>query len=116
MLGFFKEGGFAMLAILLFGALTLGTAAAYAIKPGDRRYERFKALAAATLFSTLAGVCAGIATVMHRVPTSPEWSHSPDINLVIMIGLGESLANCILGFALLAVSWFVFAFGNRRTA
>ena len=64
MIEFMTMGGFAMWLILLFGLLTLGAAIAFTVRPDDRRKEFFRSLARATLFSSLAGLAAGVAAVI----------------------------------------------------
>jgi hypothetical protein len=51
---------------------------------------------------------------MSKVPANPEWAKGPDLPLVVMIGIGESLTPAILGFSVLAIAWLVGAFGQRR--
>lgn len=114
MLEFMMSGGVAMWFILLFGGTNLGVGIAFLVSASQRREAFFRALSNATLFATLTGVVAGIAAVMSKVPVVVEWAHNPDRPLIVMAGLGEALSNGILGFALLALAWFLFAFGKRR--
>jgi hypothetical protein len=114
MVELFREGGVVMFFILGFGVLSLAVAAAHAVRPGEARAAFFRAASRATSFAALTGTLAGISTVFHVVPKSPEWAHSPDLALIVMTGLGESLANALLGFGLLALAWLLFAFGERR--
>lgn len=114
MLEFMHMGGFAMWLVLVFGLLTLGIAIVQIVKPRGTREPFFRALSRATLFATLSGLAAGIAATMIRAPAFKEQSGAPDLAPVVMAGLGESLCNAILGFSLLAVAWFIFAFGTRR--
>ena len=114
MLDFLQEGGIAIWFILLFGVVTVGVAVAHVIRPERRRAAFFRALSVATVLASLTGFASGVGALMHKVPATPEWAHSPDRTLILMLGLGESLANAILGFGLLAIAWFAFAFGERR--
>jgi hypothetical protein len=114
MLEFFLAGGVAMLPILVFGVLAIVAAVAFARKPDERRFAMVRALSATTVFGTLAGVAACIGAVMTKIPSNPEWAHSPDLSLIVMTGLGESMSPPIMGFALLAVAWLVVAVGWRR--
>ncbi len=114
MMEFFAAGGWSMIVVLLFGALTLGGAAAFFRKPDQRRVGTIRGLSVATVFAVLCGICADLAAVFTKVPNNPEWAHSPDLPLIVMTGLGESLAPAILGFSLLSLAWLVTAVGVRR--
>ncbi len=114
MLEFLRAGGMAMWVILLFGGLTLVAAVLYLVRPGERRHEFFRSLSAATLWASLAGVCAGFAMTLHGFSIRPEWARDPDMPIILMQGLAESLCNPILGFCFLGVAWFLVAFGAHR--
>lgn len=116
MLEFWRGGGFGMWFVLLFGALALGAAAAFAIRPDARRVAAVRDLTYATLFSSGTGVASGLATVGSQVPAHPQWANSPKIHLIVMEGISESLASGILGLSILAVTWLVMAVGHRRLA
>jgi hypothetical protein len=116
MLEFLRAGGMAMWVILLFGGLTLVAAVRYLLRPGERRHEFFRALSMATLWASLAGVCAGTATTLHGFMLRPEWAKDPEMPIILMQGLAESLCNLILGFCILGVAWFLVAFGAHRDA
>ena len=114
MMEFFAAGGWPMIVVLLFGALTLVGAGAFFHKPEERHIGMIRGLSVATVFSVLCGVCADLATVFTKVPSTPEWAQSPDLPLIVMQGLGESLTPAILGFSLLSLAWLVTAVGVRR--
>lgn len=114
MIEFFQAGGYSMFMVLLFGVLALVAAAAFVRKPEERHVGMIRALSVATVFSVVAGFCANLAAVMSQVPQHPEWAHSPDVNLIVMTGIGESLAPGIMGFTMLALVWLVTAAGVRR--
>jgi hypothetical protein len=109
-----QAGGVPMWFVALFGLVALVSAALFARRPDARRLELIRQMTRATLFSVGAGVAADLATVMTRVPDHPEWSHSPDVHLIVMQGLGESMAPAILGFTLLALTAFFTGVGVRR--
>jgi len=44
-----------------------------------------------------------------------EWAHGPDLHLVIMVGLAESMAPAIVGFTLLSLTAMLLAIGARRS-
>lgn len=111
-----RAGGWVMIFVLLFGGLTLAAAAWFAYRPEERHVGTIRALSSATVFSVLAGVFADFGAVFTKVPGNPEWAHDPDLPLIVMTGLGESMAPGILGFSMLALAWFVTAVGVRRLA
>jgi hypothetical protein len=115
-LEFFAEGGVAMFPVFIFALASIGAAARYAWRPDDRYIAVLRALSAATAFGSAAAVASCISAVMHHVPANPEWSKSPEIHLIVMVGIGESMAPAILGLGLLALAWVIAAFGLRRAA
>lgn len=116
MIEFFRAGGWPMFLVLAFGALTFGAAVALARRPKEETVGMVRAMSVATVFAVLSGIAADLAAVFTHVPNHPEWAESPDMPLIVMIGLGEALAPAILGFSLLALAWMVAAVGVRRLA
>jgi hypothetical protein len=114
MVAFLLSGGIGIFFVFAFGLAALLASAFFAHRPDARRLGAIRALGNATLFSTLAAVCTGFGAVCSKVPSTPEWANSPDMPLIVMTGIGESLSNAIVGFALLAVTWMVVAVGERR--
>lgn len=116
MMDFLRAGGFGMWIVLATGIATLITAALFARRPDERRMSLTRGLTWATVFAVLTAVSSNVAAVMFKVPTRPEWAHSPDIHLIVMTGLGESLTPAIVGSAFLTLTWIVAAVGMRRLA
>ena len=116
MLEFIRSGGFPILVVIGFGLATMVTAAMHAYRPTIRRADIVRALSAATVFSTLAAVAACVGAVMHHVPGNPQWAKSPDLPLIVMTGLGESMSPAIMGFSMLALAWMLCAIASRREA
>lgn len=114
MLEFFRAGGFPMFVVLFLGLAALVNGGLFAFRPDERRVGTIRALSTATGFSVLAGVTADLATVCHYVPLNPEWSKSPDIHLVILTGIAESLTPAIMGCTMLSLVWLMVAVGHRR--
>jgi hypothetical protein len=111
MIEFFKDGGWPMFVILLFGSLALATAAFHAAKP-DGRHEGFlRWMCGATLCSTLAGVAADFGATFHAT------CKIEDLNLrgqVTTEGLAESMSPAVMGFVMLSLAMFLGAIGRRR--
>ena len=116
MLDLIRQGGWSMLFVFVLGSATWLTSVALAFRPSERGIAIVRALSAATAFIVLAGLSANVAAVMHNVPSLVEAPDSPELSTLIMVGLGESLAPAILGFALLSLAWLSTAFGLRRLA
>jgi len=114
MMDFMRAGGFSMWVVLLFGMITLVLAGLFVWRPSHRRVAVLRGLTVATCFAVLSGLSANVAAVMFKVPSRPEWAHSPDIHLIVMTGIGESLTVAILGFTILALAWLMTAVGQRR--
>jgi hypothetical protein len=114
MLWLFKAGGFSMWFIALFGLISLVASALFVRRPNERRLEFIRFMSKATVYSAVAGVFSCLAAVFVHVPGNPEWAKSPDIHLIVMEGLGESMAPGILGFGLLSLVAFLTALGVRR--
>ena len=115
MLDFMRAGGFSMWFILALGFVTLGVAGSFAWRPGERKLGILRPLSVATVFAVLAGVFSDIGATMKHVSSVEEFARSPDLHLIVMTGLGESMAPAILGFSMLSVAWILAAAGLRRT-
>lgn len=114
MMDFMRAGGYATWSVLFFGVITLVAAAMFAYRPEEGRLGFVRSMTWATVFITLGGVAAGVATTFHKVATIPEWHEGLDIALVPMMGISESLSSAILGFSMLGMAWFITAIGIRR--
>lgn len=109
-----RAGGAPMWFIAIFGVVALVAAILFARRPESRRLEFIRMLSRAVLYSVGAGITSDLAAVFTKVPGNPEWAHSPDLHLIVMEGLGESMAPGILGFTLLSLVAFITAIGLRR--
>lgn len=114
MIEFFQAGGWSMFLILALGVVTLGAAAAFMRRPEAQDIGMIRGFSVATVFAVLTGIAADLAAVFTHVPNNPEWAHSPDMPLIVMTGLGESLTPAILGFTMLTLAWMVTGVGIRR--
>ena len=111
---FFLMGGFPMVAILVFGAVALVNAARFAWAPGPGRVPYQVALGAALVFAGLGGSAVDLMTVAMQVPSNPEWANDPQVGLIVLTGVGESLTPTILACGALLAQSLLIALGLRR--
>ena len=116
MMEFMHEGGYSMWVVLLFGGIAMTAAVMFALRPEESRLGFIRGMSMATVFATLSGLAANLASTFHTVTTTEEFHQYPDIVLVPMVGIQESLATPILGFTMLGIVWFILAIGLRRLA
>lgn len=114
MLNLFRAGGAPMVFVVIFGLLALVSASLFVWRPTEARLRPLQALDRATLYSALAGVVAAIAAVGYHVPQDPAWANSPQLPLIVMTGIAESMSAPIFGFTFLALSAMLQAVGLRR--
>jgi hypothetical protein len=107
----FRDGGWSMFFVVLFGFVALGTAAYYAARP-DAKHEGFlRWMAWATLWSVLAGICSDLATTLHY---AAQIEAATERSQIIAQGTAESLSPGIFGFVLLSLTALLTAVGRRR--
>lgn len=116
MLDFIRAGGFPMLFVILLGLVALAAAAHFVWRPDARKVEVVRALEKAVLFASLSGLAVALAAVGYKVPSTPEWAKSPDMPLIVMTGIAESMSAPILGFTVLSLVALLMAIGHRRLA
>lgn len=106
-----RNGGASMFVILVFGLVTLASAAYFAARP-DARHEGFlKWMSRATLWSTLVGLSTDIAATCYHTVDIIEPNERAR---VVQEGIAESMSPCIVGFAMLALVALLAAVGRRR--
>jgi hypothetical protein len=103
-----------MWAILVLGLLDIALAASFARGAQRQLLPVIAALGCAVLFSVAAGTFADLAAVGTKIPNTPQWATSPQIHLLILEGVAESMAPGILGFSMLSVVSLECAVGLRR--
>lgn len=111
---FMRAGGVGIWVVFLFGVIALLVAGRFAWRAQPDRLRGVVAMSWATVFGILSAVSSNVASVMWKVPQHPEWSKSPEMPLIVMTGLAESLTPAILGFTMLGVVWLLVAVGYRR--
>lgn len=114
MLNLFRAGGAPMFFVVIFGLLALISSGLFVYRPAEHKRRTLAALDRAVLYSALAGLVAGLAAVGYHVPENPAWAKSPDLPLIVMTGIAESLSAPIFGFTFLALSAMLQAAGLRR--
>lgn len=112
----FREGGFPMWFLLLFGALLLIAGARFAMRPDTTRLRLALALGAATLFTMITAISADLATVGHQAPDYLARHPQTTIAVVLLQGVAESLSPAILGSTLLTLAALFLALGFHREA
>ena len=115
MIEFFQSGGMPMWFILAFGLAALGGAIFFAVRPDELRLGALRAMSWATLFASLSGFIAAVATTLRYCVQLPP-AEATNWHVFVMQGFAESYANLILGLSLLALTWLVIAVGLRRLA
>jgi hypothetical protein len=97
---------------MLVSLLPLGVAAAYMIRPSERRLALMRPLSLATIFAALNTFLSGLAAVLRTIPLST----TPDGYDVgrISHGLSETITPLFVAFGFLAAAWLCVAAGMRR--
>lgn len=112
MLSFIIAGGWIMGFLLLLGGFAVVTALDFARRPQLEKLPRLAALSRAIAWAIATGVGADLAAVGTKIPANPKWAHSPDVHLLLMTGVAESMSPLILGGALLSVIALLTAAGH----
>ena len=114
MMTLFREGGFPMWFLLVFGALSLISGARFALRPEPSRLRLAIALSLATLFTIVTAICADLATVGHQVPAYLANHPGESLASVLLQGFAESMSPAILGFTMLTLVALFVALGCYR--
>lgn len=114
MLDFFREGGWGMYPVLIFGLLLLGTSARYAWDGEPARLRFAIALCALLVVASLHAMLLDVAQVLWYVQ-SPERVADDDLVRVVFTGLMESTRPGALGGALLTLALVLVAIGVYRS-
>ena len=105
--------------VSLFGLLTLLLsltplimAAAYVVRPGERRLAMMRPLSLVGLFSALTGCTLGFMNLLRSLGVQKELTAT--WQQVASIGAAESLVALFVGFASLTGAWLLVAAGMGR--
>ena len=107
----FRDGGWSMFFVVIFGLVALGSAAFYAGRPDEKHEAFLKWMSRATLWSVLAGMCSDFATTFHAACQIEDWNQRSQI---VIEGSAESLSPGIFGFVLLSLVALLTGVGRRR--
>jgi hypothetical protein len=110
----FLAGGWVMWFLVVLGGVALHASWGFARRAAPEDLPRIQALRSAVGWTTLTGVASCFAAVGSKIPANPAWAHSPDLHLLILTGISESLVPAILGGALLSISSLLLAAGHGR--
>lgn len=110
----FIAGGWVMWFLAITGALAVLAAATFARRPDPAALDRIHALSRAVAWGVVAGVATDLAAVGVKIPNTPQWAHSPDLALLVLEGVGESMSPAILGGAILSIVALLTAAGHGR--
>jgi hypothetical protein len=111
----FLGGGISMVFVLVFGLLAVASAGRFAWSPAGR-VDALVAQGVAVLLASGCGVLTDITAVVQNVTSHEELAADPQLHLILLVGLGESLAPAVLGLALIAVQALLVSLGLRRRA
>ena len=111
---FLRAGGWSIWLVLLLTAILLVTAGRFVLDPRPARLAVIRALTLTQVFAVAMGVSSNFMAVMFNVTSRDELAESPDLHLLLLRGLGESVTPAVLGFTSLALAWMFVAVGTRR--
>jgi len=107
----FRDGGWSMFFVVLFGVVALAVSAFYAGRPDEKHEGFLRWMSRATFWSVLAGMCSDFATTFHAVCQIEDANQR---SRIAFEGAAESLSPGILGFVLLSLVALLTAVGRRR--
>src|SRR3954464_7564619 len=114
MMTLFREGGFPMWFLLVFGALSLLAGGRFAARPEPGRLRLAAVLGLATLFTVLTAVGADLATVGHQAPGYLARHPEETLAAVLLQGFAECVRPAIVGFTILTLVALFIALGCYR--
>lgn len=107
---FFLDGGFGMFPTLALGATAFVLALRHAMLPKPEIMPLIVGFGLATLLSGGLGLVTGLVATLKFVQQLPPVQQGP----VVMIGIGESLANAVLALALATLVALAAGVGGYR--
>jgi hypothetical protein len=110
----FAAGGWVMWFLTLVGGLAVAAAARFALRPDATQLQRMRELNRALSWGVLTGLASDLATVGYTIPSRPDWAHSPDLPLLLLQGIAESMSPVLFGGGLLSIAALLTAAGHGR--
>jgi hypothetical protein len=114
MVNWFVAGGWVMWFLALVGALAVSAAVGFARFPDLTKLPRIACLSQAVAWALVTGIVTDLAAVGTNIPARAEWAHSPDLALLVLTGVAESMSPGTLGGAILSVVALLTAVGHGR--
>jgi hypothetical protein len=112
MIQFFREGGFGMWPVLVFGLMTLAASGRFAMRVERKTRNFIDAMYKVVLFSALTGLFSNLAATFHYLATRDLAPGT--LGTTLCQGLQESVGPVIMGSAFLALTFMFVAIGQRR--
>lgn len=110
----FVNGGWSMWFLSIVGVLAVVASARFAWRPDPAQLERIRCLGRALAWGIVTGTAADLAEVGLQINARTEWAHSPDLALLVLQGVAESMSPALLGGAVLSVVALLCAAGLGR--
>jgi hypothetical protein len=108
-----RQAGIVSLMTLAIDFVPLVMAAAYCLRPTDRRLALMRPLSLAGLFAALTGGATGVLHVLRTAAVAPETSEN--LYRRMALGTAESLVPVAVGFVCLTAAWLLVAVGMSRS-
>ena len=108
-----RHAGIVSLLSLAIGFAPLVMAAAYVVRPTERRLALMRPLSLAGLFAALTGGATGYLHVFRHYGIATELS--AEFHRRMATGAAESLVPVVVGFTALTVAWLLVAAGMSRS-
>ena len=110
---FFKDGGFVMWPILVFGVLTIAAAIRFAVKPGREKIGFIVAIGLTTLIAVLHGTVTDFGAVFGAL-ANPTRVPDAQLTRTMWDGFQEATRPGAFGGALLTLAAIAFSAGVLR--
>ena len=110
----FEAGGWVMWFEIAIGLVAGAAAVRFALRPDPTQLARIAELRRALAWALVTGVASDVSAVGIHIAGKPEWAHSPDLAVLVLQGVGESMSPAMLGGALLSIVSLLMAAGQGR--
>jgi hypothetical protein len=110
----FRDGGWGMYPILVFGLILIAAAIRYAVRPRQRLVPLLFGLGILTLASGALGFVTDLITVAHAIEKNPEFTARA--GFISIIGVGESLNTVAFALVFVTLAALVSCLGAFQIA